>query len=356
MSEMHLLRQELIKAEIVHYADNKVLVTSFANKVTLKQGKNETVYRLPQHGWQKLMLPFRLARRALRLDKCNVFPLFSGSAVTALIAIRQGIVYRIDCQNGEIKETLTLRQCRNVLHRSICKSPEGHLYFGEYGRNSERKSVPVYRSVDQGQSWTVIYEFPEKSIKHIHGCFWDPYEEKVWVCTGDYKNENYIIVANEDFNSIETLGDGSQKWRTCFPFFKNEEVIWAMDSELETSYICSLQRKDRTLTKVQDLPGPVWYAKELTDGWHCIATVQEIGIGVKDKHSHILVSQDAKNWQPVHKLEADWYPKRYLKFGAIGFADGPQSSEKFYIFAEALSGWDGKSFCCKLTVTEQRPA
>src|SRR5690554_8120333 len=67
----------------------------------------------------------RLARRAARLDKCNAFPVFADGRVVALVAIRLGQVYRVDVRTGEVTPTLTLRNCRNVLHQAICVTPKG---------------------------------------------------------------------------------------------------------------------------------------------------------------------------------------------------------------------------------------
>ena len=347
---MNLSFTELPKTEIVHYADKNWLITSIANCISVNSGECIRRFSLPQHGWKRFVLGFRLFRRPLRLDKCNVVPILDGQELVALIAIRQGSVYRIDIPSGEIEETFQLKLCRNLLHQSICTSKSGYLFFGEYGGNPQRNAVPVLRSTDSGRSWEKIFEFPKASIKHVHGCYWDRYEEKVWVCTGDFENENCIIVADENFEKVEHIGDGSQVWRTCFPFFLENSVIWAMDSQLEASYICKLDRKTRSLTRLQEMPGPVWYAKDFSDGKFILATANEIGEGVKDEYSHICVSSDAENWEHVMKIRHDGLPKRYFKFGVIGFADGSQTSKKFYLFVEALKGMDGKAYCCSLSV------
>ena len=33
---------------------------------------------------------------------------------------------------------------------------------------------------------------------------------------------------------------------------------------------------------------------------------------------------------------------RYFKFGVVAFADGPQNSDDFVLFGEALQGMDGR--------------
>ncbi|HEY4308554.1 MAG TPA: hypothetical protein VGN12_03790 [Pirellulales bacterium] len=345
---MELRLEQFPGAEIAHYASKDVIVTTFAQHIRVRhQGQTQT-FTLPVSSWERPLLPFRLLRRGARLDKCNVVPRFQDGRLVALVAIRHGHVYRIEYPSGDMTETLRLKRCRVTLHQSICETPDGDLYFGEYGANKDRQSVPLYRSRDDGRSWEMIYEFPAGSIKHIHGCFWDPYEERVWVCTGDFENENVVMSADKDFKSVEKYGDGSQCWRTCAPIFLPDAVVWGMDSQLETSHCCRFDRKTKTLEKLQPFPGPIWYVKQTTDGWYVTASSNEIGVGVLDDCAHIFASRDALDWKPVYKSRKDRWSKRWLKFGVFGFADGPQSSQDFWMFAEALVGLDGRTFRCAL--------
>jgi hypothetical protein len=348
LHDMKLRLEPLDQAEFVHYASTGLTVTSHAQHIRVEHDGVTQTFALPVSTWERPILPFRLLRRASRLDKCNVLPIFENGKLTALVAVRQGRVYRIDYPSGTLVVTLRLERCRVVLHQSMCTTPAGHIYFGEYGANRNRKPVPVYRSLDAGRSWEKIYEFPAGSTKHVHGCFWDPHAKRVWVCTGDFANENILLSADEDFRSVEQYGDGSQTWRTCAPLFFPDSVVWPMDSQLETSYLCRFDRRTKTVEKLQAFPGPVWYLKQLTDGWYVLATANEQGVGVTDDHAHVLVSRDALHWEPLHKVRHDGLPKYWFKFGVIAFADGPQSSGEFYLFAEALTGMDGRAFRCAL--------
>jgi len=338
-----VIKDTLPDREIVHFADAQQTITSRFNVVFVEKNGITRTIRLPRRWWEAGMGVLRLARRALRLDKCNVFPMGDN-----LIIIRAGQAYLYDAASGQIQSTLKLRNCRNVLHQSLGATPDGHVYFGEYGANPERTVVPVYRSTDGGKSWKTIYEFPASSIKHVHGCYYDPYEDAIWVCTGDFAGENRILVANRDFSRLETIGDGSQKFRTCNFFFTPENVHWLMDSPLEASRHLKLSRQSRQTTELQILPGPVWYSKSLTDGYFLAGTAQEVGPGVQDGFAHLLVSKDLVTWEDLQLFAHDGWPKRYFKFGVIGFADGEQTSKRFYLFCEALSGYDGRVCQCEI--------
>ncbi len=342
-----VINERLPRTEIVHFADRQRIVGSYFNQIWMREQETVHTARLPLRWWEPLSGGLRLARRALRQDKCNIF--IQPGGVTA---IRAGVVYHLAPDLRNCQPVLRLRNCRNILHQSFCVTPDGQAYFGEYGANRERTSVPVHHSSDGGKSWNVVFEFPAGSIKHVHGCYYDRFEDSLWVCTGDYAGENRILRTDRHFKNQEWIGDGSQKFRTCNFFFTNTAVHWLMDSQLEQSFAVRLDRRTRAITVGQPLPGPVWYIKELADGYYLAGTAQEIGPGVRDGHAHLLVSRDLERWEDLHLFQHDGWPKRYFKFGVLGFADGVQSSADFPVFFEALAGVDGQSVRCSLADTD----
>jgi hypothetical protein len=341
---MKLIVSEIIPREICHYASPNTLITSHYSKVFVVAGECEYALRLPHDVWWKRPLSLsRLARRALRLDKCNVVPVSEG-----LVILRQGKVYHYNDSTGVLSLTLDLRQCRNVLHQSIATIDGNDLFFGEYGGNPARHEVPVYRSQDGGKSWKIVFLFPKGKIRHIHGCYFDPYEEKVWVLTGDFRGECHFLCADKDFQNPEWIGDGQQHYRACNAFFEKDAIHWIMDSPLESSHHIKMDRKSRNIEIMQSFPGPVWYIKRLDDGYYLAATSIEDGVGVKDQYAHLMVSRDLVSWEDVYQFKHDGLPKRYFKFGVLGFPDGPQTSHEFYLFMESIEGLDGKIARCRL--------
>lgn len=340
---MEIIRK--INREIIHFAEKDILISSKYRKIFYNDGIKERQIILPEKNVIKRFLGlFRLSRRLFRLDKCNVF-----YHAKNLVIIRQGEVYFYDYDQQDLTKTLTLRNCRNVMHQSINSTSEGYIYFGEYGANNERTTVPVYRSIDGGRSWEEIYTFPEKSIKHVHGCYYDAYTDKIWVCTGDFKDESWIIVANKDFSEIKKIGDGQQKYRTCSILFTKEKVHWLMDSPLEPSHHIIFDRKTETIEIGQKLMGPAWYTKKINNDLYLASTTREIGPGVLDNNAHLYFSRDLKKWEAIKQFEKDSLTMKYFKFGIIGFADGQQSQDGVYLFFEALKGLDGKSVLCTLS-------
>jgi hypothetical protein len=89
--------------------------------------------------------------------------------------------------------------------------------------HGEREDARVYFSVDNGNTWEVVFDMYESSFydfivdqdpteankAHIHGCCYDPYEDRIWIATGDSLHK-WIIYSNanvtQDLESIEWFG------------------------------------------------------------------------------------------------------------------------------------------------------
>ena len=336
-------KKKIPNSEIVHYLSGDDIITSKFNKVNLKYKKYNCIIKLPSGLIDNLFGLFRLSRRALRLDKCNVFV-----AGNFLVLIRKSKVYSYNLETNKLSQTLILKNCRNILHQSLCNNNQEELFFGEYGNNGERKAVNVYKSSDHGQSWKVVYQFKAGEIKHIHGCYYDLYEDKIWTLTGDFENENIVMKSDNNFINNEKIGNGSQTYRAVSIFFQPNTVHWIMDSPIERSYHYEMDRKSYKISKKEAFPGPVWYLKELSDGYYLAASSVEIGNGVYDNYAHLFMSKDLENWKELAKFKKDILPMRYFKWGVIAFAEGEQTSENFALFFEALSKVDGKSYIYKL--------
>lgn len=330
--------------EKVHYLGDSLRITSFFNIIHYTSILLDLKIVLPLTLKERFLGFFRLTRRLFRLDMCNVF-----LSNKNLIIIRNGIVYHYNVEKEELKNTLELKQCRNILHQSMCETNEGYLYFGEYGMNPKRDPVHVYRSKDYGKSWEVIYTFPAGEIRHVHGCYFDKYSNKIWTLTGDFEGENIIQCSDIDFNKIETYGDGSQSYRAVNLFFTEKEVHWIMDSPLEKSYQFCLNRDTKEVNKLDYFNGPVWYLKQLDDGYYLAGSSVEIGNGVLSDKACLYLSKDLKKWEIISEFQKDKWPMPYFKWGVLAFSNGCQTSKEFTLHFEGLKKLDGKAFVCSIS-------
>jgi hypothetical protein len=340
---MRLHTKKYNSSEKIHHLEGDIIISSFFNKVFFKKGETKIEITLPSSFFEKIFGLFRISRRLLRLDMCTV--LFTEQQ---LVLVRKGFVYHYNLVTNRLTKTLKLKQCDNILHQSICQSPDGKLFFGEYGGNPKREPVNIYCSEDFGKSWKVIFKFKAGQIRHIHGCYYDKFTNRIWTLTGDFKNENIIQISDLSFKKNEIIGDGSQKFRAVNLFFEKEEVHWMMDSPLEKSYKYTYNRATKITSKGQLFNGPIWFLKRLSDGYYLAGSSVEKGIGVLTNTACLYISKDLKNWECVREFEKDKLPMPYFKWGVLAFSNGNQSSKSFSIHFEGLKGVDGKSYICSI--------
>ena len=335
-----------LKCEIVHYYEPKInaIIKSTGRHFTVSLGRNSWNFSLPLSLPLIILSLVRISRRFFRLDKSNAVFTHDKNAV---VVVYRGRIFRFCLTDNSVRLVGKLKNCRNVLHGGIAVSSEG-IYLGEYGDNSSRDSVDIIHSSDGGSSWGPIYTFPAGSIKHIHGVYIDPYTDRLWIPTGDFEGECFLISANYSFTDVIHHGDGSQKWRAVGLLFNEKEIVWGMDSPIKISSLQVFDRKEGTLTEGITFPGPVWYVKQLTDGLSLLQTSVEIGPGVLSNSSYIYVSTNLVEWECIASFKKDFLAMPYFKWGVVGFADGEQSSQDFVIFGEALKGIDGAAFSVNL--------
>ena len=185
--------------EIVHYADGERLITSHHRTVSVFHDGNRKDIKLPQSPLLILLGSLRLLRRLLRLDKMNVVPV--GDDLQDLVIIRRGTVYLWQASTKELNVRHRLNLGRNTLHQAIATVDRNEIVFGEYSSNPDRSPLSIYRSTDAGKSWNSVYKIDATIARHIHGCYWDPFDQKIWVATGDVDGECYLHVADRKFES-----------------------------------------------------------------------------------------------------------------------------------------------------------
>lgn len=302
-------------------------------------GTWQEIARLP-FAWGRDSLAFnRLAARALRADKANVFV----NSRSKVLAVRNSVVYRIQPDGAPIP--LFHIQGDSVLHGGICEDARGWTYLGEYFMNPARGPVRIWRINPDLDDWEIAREFPAGSIRHVHGIYRDPYDEQaLWVTSGDGAGECCVFRTRDRFTTLETFGDGGQASRAVRLFFTPGHVCWLTDSQLETNHAVRMARGGGPIEQGEPLAAPAWYGTTTVDGTHVAFTTVEPGPAVRRTSAAVLISEDAFHWHELHSFEKDlWRPMKVFKYGVISCAAGPMDLAQLFISGEGLKGLDGIS-------------
>ncbi len=281
---------------------------------------------------------FRMLSRLLRAE----VPFFKTLKNGQPVCIAKSGIFKLN------KDTRVFEKCFNIERGSrplnICEDNEGNIFFGEYFHNPDRESVNIFMSVDNGDHWEIVYSFPEKSIRHIHGLHFDEFTNSIWVTTGDLEGECIIGNTKDKFRTFEIVFRGGQEYRACNLLFYKDKILYGTDSETAENHLKQIDRNTREVTVLADLQGSVINAVKVGDKSFLSTTVEPSEIN-KDQNSYIWIYDDSSGRASVvAKYQKDRWDHIYFQFGLCRFPEYVSGVDThLYYSGTALKKIDGNS-------------
>ena len=282
---------------------------------------------------------YSLIRRLLRVEVTKLYSFANGE----MFCIAKKGIYRIDKESGNFKKCFHIRRGSRPL--SLCQDKNGTIYFGEYFANVDKKPVHIYKSSDNGDSWTVAYTFRAKEINHIHGIYLDKYSDKIWVVTGDRDQECIIGYTENGFKSLKIVFRGGQEYRTCGLLFYPDFIVFATDSQYIKNKIKYFDRKNLKLTEIDEIQGSCIYTAQCGNVSLMSTTIEPSAVNL-DQNSYLWISFNGKKWIQMTYFKKDFLPKTLFQFGSIRFPNYQlEQTEltKLYFTGRALEKVDGST-------------
>lgn len=206
---------------------------------------------------------------------------------------------------------------------NICLLPDGNLYWGEYFFNYRRQAVHVYGSTDAGESWRIVHTFPPGAVRHVHGIVYDPYQQGLWIFTGDSDRESKIMFTPDQFRTIKVVFEGSQQIRAASMIPLPEGVLVPTDTPQEQNYIRWLDPSRNILEQIAPVPGSVFYGNTIGD-WIVLSVCPENSPINAGRHALLLVSKDGRRWSELYVQQKDfWHGPSWLPFVRLPFFQHP---------------------------------
>jgi hypothetical protein len=312
---------EILEKGIVQFVSKEDFIYSNGYKL-YKRGdgkKNTCLGTLPISFSKKIQSTTKLGARLTRNEinhvikvTDDVFACFAFGSVY-LIHGKEGVIEKI----GPIKGSRPLCVCANG----------SQIYYGVYTSNEERNCIELFCFDIQKNEWSVFYTFD--NIRHIHGVFWDNFESKMWVTTGDLDHESIIWRFNDN-QSPEKIATGSQQTRTVDLLFTKEAIYYATDAPDEPNYIYRLDRSTGKKEQLQKVGGPVFYGCQ-TGNWMFFSTVVEPSkINRTDVVELWGSNNNGKNWTLIKEFKKDFLSKKLFQYGQIKLPYGPGDGKHLY--------------------------
>lgn len=245
-------------------------------------------------------------------------------------------------RDGRYRALAGLRRPCRVLRSACAVDRQGNVVFGEYLANEERGPMHVYKFSSGGEGLEVIHTFPSGSIKHIHGVYFDEFTGAIYCLTGDDEKECRILRTNDEFQTIETVGEGDETWRAVSLLFTRDAIFYGTDAEFRANQIYRLGRKTSERRILGDVSGTVFYSKQIGDV-PFFATTAENAPSQKENVAAIWVVDGNQNVEQVAKFEKDfWHPTLFM-FGTIHFPYRNNLPNELYFHIVGAKG-DNRTF------------
>lgn len=283
----------------------------------------------------------RLLARLLRIEISDLVLLNDGSRV--LIA-KKGIFV---AKPNSKRYVRTFKIPRGKPMNICLDKGSRDLYFGEYISNgyfahNEREEVNIYTSKDNGYSWEICYTFPKNTTRHVHGIYYDHYEDKVWFTTGDKGDECMIGYTTDGFKTIEIVKQGGQRYRAVRPLFYKDYIVYGTDTHIEQNHIYAFDRKSGIEEDIVKVQGSVISAVQVGKK-ACLSTAVEPSECNTDKNVYIWYTENGREWECIYKAKHDGLSLRYFQFARFQFPEGAIHDDRIYMSGSALTNFDGKT-------------
>ena len=264
----------------------------------------------------------RLAARLFRDGFHALAVLPSGGLVAAV----PGAIVSFRPNETEFRRTHAITRGTRPLH--ITAVPGGAVFWGEYFDNSARDEVHIYGSTDGGVSWGVVHTFPKGAIRHVHNLVHDPWENCLWVLTGDYGDECRILRAACDFSRVETVLQGNQQARAVALVPMEDGLYFSSDTPLESNYVYRLDRRG-TLARLAAISSSSIYACRVGGSVFFSTMVEPSEVNCDRSvrvYSGSAGERGEQRWQPVLEWRKDRWPMGLFQYGNAFLPDGNNST------------------------------
>jgi hypothetical protein len=290
---------------------------------------------------RRLSVMNRLTARLFRDGFHALTVLPSGSLVAAV----PGAIITLRTNENEFRTTHAITRGTRPLH--ITAVPSGAVFWGEYFDNPSRDEVHIYASTDNGMTWSIAHTFPKGAIRHVHNIVYDPWENHLWVLTGDYGEECRILRASCDFSRVETVLQGNQQARAVALVPMEDGLYFSSDTPLESN---SIYRLDRTgdLSKLAAISSSSIYGCRVSNHVFFSTMVEPSEVN-HDRQVRIYgreMNRDAENWQPLLAWQKDRWPMGLFQYGNAFLPDGNNATPYLAVSTIAVESDDMVTSLC----------
>lgn len=283
-------------------------------------------FRLPVFFFLRILSKFDLISRLLRLHVHHMLE----DGFGGFYLLYHNKILRVD-KNGNIVGAV----CELVGKRPLCVLVHnGDLLYGEYTSNSSRNDVSIFSF--NGTDFHSLFKVP--NIRHIHGIFYDNYDDKFLITTGDFDSESGIWHVDFENDSLIPILNGSQQERAVQLLFTDNFIYYATDTPSEQNYIYRYNKRHKFRERLSKISSSVFFGVSLNNRFY-FSTVAEPSLC--NNHRQIfLLEVDNKSVKVVKSFKKDFFSMKYFQYGQLIFPNfsTDDSHASLWVYKHALIG------------------
>lgn len=297
----------------------------------------QLVFSIPR-AWQHWVI--ERSRLACRLFRHEVRALRLLSDGAAAAATRQGLFWAAPGQT---------RMQPAVIHddgkpfawpMTLSQLPGDCLIWGEYFGNSARRPVSLFVSDDSGRTYHRAFTFAAGQTRHVHNIYHDRSLNQHWVLTGDYGDDPGFALLSPDFEHVEWVVRGQQKYRAVCMHDFGDHLVYGTDTDREPNAIYRMDKATGRVDKLADVDGSCIYGCRCGDYYVFSTSAEPSSVNV-DHVSTIWLSRDGDRWQRLVSRPKDMWSFKYFQFGSLILPRGDSGRNMLMFSGRALKEVDG---------------
>jgi len=304
---------QVINGRLLYASGEKLYIARGANIFhSHNNGVNWHLWaRLPVNWFVRLVMRVPIFARLFRLGVHHLT--FLGDMAVAIVNRESFLIQR----NRVVSLGLLVGSRPLVL----CATDDA-VYYGEYRTNTERSAVHIWTLNFSTIQWEPVWSF--EGVRHVHGVFFDPFTQAIWVTTGDSDEESALWCTDDRFTTLKKIIGGSQQLRTVQLLFSADSIYFGSDAPDEANYLYRMDRSSGELKKLVSVSGSVFFGCCVGENLF-FSTVVEPSPVNSTRVVEVWHSVNGEVWDKVLQFKKDLYPMRYFQYGQVFFPNGSTS-------------------------------
>ena len=235
---------------------------------------------------------------------------------------------------------------------NICKAEKNWLMvWGDYGSNPNHEAINIY-GLKADLTVETVYSFQAGQIRHIHNII-PRLKGGYYIFTGDQETSAGIYTADYDFERVEPVLTGKQRYRAVVGFDTPDGLLYATDAVNEQNYVYHLKANEPE--QIYELNGSCIYGTENSGSYYFATTVEpdennrgltswvsrKRGAGILSDEVKLVEIDNEMAGRIIASYKKDLWPMKLMQYGSIQFPHG--ESDEMWLYPVAVKGFDGKA-------------